>query len=118
MIRIQIAFDHHQPDGAGNRDNGIPYASFGLVWKKYGEKLCGSQEVADTIDERFVQPIDGPDNGVVIYEGRYEGVLPVTLQGLLYQFRPTWKEEEIKDRDEIFNEALIFARKYYVEKLR
>ena len=27
-------FDHHQEGGAGIRDNGIPYASFGLVWKK------------------------------------------------------------------------------------
>ena len=30
-------FDHHQEGGAGKRANGIPYASFGLVWKKYGE---------------------------------------------------------------------------------
>ena len=29
-------FDHHQRGGAGERENGIPYSSFGLVWKKYG----------------------------------------------------------------------------------
>src|SRR5437764_1161911 len=28
-------FDHHQAGGAGTRANGIPYASFGLVWKKF-----------------------------------------------------------------------------------
>ena len=29
-------FDHHQLGGAGKRDDGIEYASFGLVWKEYG----------------------------------------------------------------------------------
>ena len=27
-------FDHHQRGGAGERENGIPFSSFGLVWKK------------------------------------------------------------------------------------
>jgi uncharacterized UPF0160 family protein len=30
-------FDHHQKGGAGKRENGIPYAAFGLLWKTYGE---------------------------------------------------------------------------------
>src|SRR5690606_7569866 len=33
-------FDHHQPGGAGSRDNGVPYAAFGLVWKHYGHLVC------------------------------------------------------------------------------
>ena len=33
-------FDHHQRGGAGARENGVPYASFGLVWKKYGSYIC------------------------------------------------------------------------------
>ena len=37
-------FDHHQVGGAGNRQNGIPYAAFGLVWKEYGEKIAGSKK--------------------------------------------------------------------------
>ncbi len=32
-------FDHHQEGGAGERENGIPYASFGLVWKRFGEEI-------------------------------------------------------------------------------
>jgi uncharacterized UPF0160 family protein len=31
-------FDHHQEGGAGKREDGTPYASFGLVWKKFGKK--------------------------------------------------------------------------------
>ncbi|MCE9517420.1 MYG1 family protein [Candidatus Nomurabacteria bacterium] len=37
-------FDHHQKGGAGKRENGIPYAAFGLVWKSYGAAICGSHE--------------------------------------------------------------------------
>ena len=46
-------FDHHQTEGAGTRENGVPYASFGLVWKKYGTQICGSQEIADSIDKKI-----------------------------------------------------------------
>src|SRR5262245_18170119 len=38
-------FDHHQPGGAGDRGDGIPYSSFGLIWKKHGLELAGSEEV-------------------------------------------------------------------------
>ena len=29
-------FDHHQAGGNGQRDNGVKYASCGLIWKSYG----------------------------------------------------------------------------------
>src|SRR5215213_6104431 len=41
-------FDHHQRGGAGERPNGVRYASFGLVWRAYGARLCGGDAaVAD-----------------------------------------------------------------------
>ena len=46
-------FDHHQPGGAGVRPNGVPYASFGLVWKKFGAALSGSVAIAERIDARI-----------------------------------------------------------------
>src|SRR3989338_10758267 len=49
-------FDHHQIGGAGKRANGVPYAAFGLAWKKYGEKLCGSAEVAKEVERVLVAP--------------------------------------------------------------
>ena len=37
-------YDHHQPGGNGERENGIKYSSFGLIWKDFGkvflEKDC------------------------------------------------------------------------------
>ena len=59
-------FDHHQTEGAGKRENGIPYSSLGLVWKKYGKNICGSEKVANHLDAQLVQPIDAGDNGVEI----------------------------------------------------
>ena len=56
-------FDHHQGKGAGARDN-VPYASFGLVWKKYGPEICSSNEIAGRIENKLVMSIDALDNGV------------------------------------------------------
>jgi uncharacterized UPF0160 family protein len=50
-------FDHHQVGGPV-RENGLPYAAFGLVWREYGENVTGSNEIADKIESdshfRFV----------------------------------------------------------------
>src|SRR3954462_10048781 len=56
-------FDHHQRGGAGERANGIPYASFGLVWRAFGPRLAGSEDAATAIDERLVQGVDANDTG-------------------------------------------------------
>jgi len=101
-------FDHHQKGGAGARENGIPYASFGLVWKTYGEQICGSKEVAEKIEERLVSSIDANDNGINLFE--VKGVIaPYTLQDVLFSFRPSWKEE--LDYDKAFMELVPFAVK-------
>jgi len=65
-------FDHHQKGGAGKRDNGIEYASFGLVWKKFGIGLCGDQKAVDLIDEKLVAPIDAFDNGLDLVENKFK----------------------------------------------
>jgi uncharacterized UPF0160 family protein len=99
-------FDHHQPGGAGKRDNGIPYAAFGLVWKKYGEKICGSRVIADQIDKRLVQPIDANDNGINLFTVEGE-IAPYIIQDLFFLFRPSWKEDQ--DFDSAFNEVIKIA---------
>jgi len=101
-------FDHHQKGGAGLRPNGIPYASFGLVWKTYGEKICGSKEVSNLIDERLVQSIDANDNGINLFDIKGE-VSPYTIQDLLFCFRPSWKEKQ--DYDKAFMELVPIAVK-------
>jgi len=82
-------FDHHQ-NGAPVRDNGIPYAAFGLIWKHYGEQVAGSSEAAADIERRFVLPIDANDVGVSLYDLNEKNISPITLQDLMSLWRPIW----------------------------
>jgi len=96
-------FDHHQRGGAGERENGIPYSSFGLIWQKYGLEICeGNKDVAKAVDKGLVSIIDAIDCGHV--EGVSEGV---SLSQTISMFNPTWQEEG--DFDACFDEAVDFA---------
>lgn len=96
-------FDHHQRGGAGERENGIPYSSFGLVWKKYGLEICGgNQDVANSVDSSLVSTIDAIDCGHV--EGVSKGI---SLSQTISMFNPTWEEES--HYDVCFDEAVAFA---------
>ena len=54
-------FDHHQKDSPV-RQNGIPYAAFGLLWKEYAGKLGLNAWAINRFDEDFAQYIDQTDN--------------------------------------------------------
>ena len=104
----QKRFDHHQPEGAGVRKNGIPYASFGLVWEVYGEEICGDKEIAKSIDQVLVQPIDAGDNGVDLCTSCFSRVFPYTVGSIVDLFRPTHTEGE--DYDAAFVRAVEWAK--------
>lgn len=104
-------FDHHQKGGAGERENGIPYAAFGLVWKKYGPLLCDSQEIADEIDKNLVQAIDATDNGVTISNNLRDDISPVFVQSLLQSFNLT-HVEDVRLSDYRFDDAMHIAALY------
>lgn len=102
-------FDHHQSDSPV-RDNGVPYAAFGLVWEHYGEKLCGSSDAAEIVDKRLIQYVDAVDNGshnFVASPGHSE-LSTYSLNMLVKAFRPFWGEQG--DSDEHFMRAVEFAR--------
>lgn len=101
-------FDHHQIGGAGERENGIPYASFGLVWKKLGEQVCGSAEIAQAIDRAMVQAVDAGDNGYDLITFLTPDARLFDINSIVNQYRPTWKEEE-GDWDERFTSAVLWA---------
>ncbi len=96
-------FDHHQRGGAGVRENGIPYSSFGLIWQKYGLEICqGNQDVANAVDSGLVSTIDAIDCGHV--DGIYDGI---SLSQTISMFNPTWQEDS--HFDICFDEAVDFA---------
>jgi uncharacterized UPF0160 family protein len=85
-------FDHHQEGGAGERTNGLRYASFGLIWKQYGTEVAGSAAAASYVDEHFVQFIDADDNGQTPFTSTMpQAPLPLISQSI-GAFNPTWLE--------------------------
>lgn len=96
-------FDHHQQDRAV-RDNNIPYAAFGLLWRKYGSMLVGEDE-AKHFDEKFIQSLDMNDN--TGSENRIAEVISV--------FNPPW--DYAVSSDTAFQEAKEFAYKILVKEI-
>jgi uncharacterized UPF0160 family protein len=103
-------YDHHQKGGAGERANGIRYASFGLVWREHGVALAGGEEAARAIDERLVQGVDANDVGQTITEPLVDDIRPMTVSGVIAAMNPAWDEELTpEEEDARFAEAVALA---------
>ncbi len=104
-------FDHHQPNFNSVRDNGIPYASAGLIWKYYGEKLifnymnynpdfCKHTDLTHTIlkkiDDTIISLVDCEDNGISSEKH---------LFSFISDFLPLWFERN-PDFDKQFYQVL------------
>ena len=79
------AYDHHQRDSR-IRENGVPYAAFGLLWEVLGTSILG-EELAVRFDEEFIQPLDLNDNTGEKNE----------LAALIGNFNLSWDEEGNND---------------------
>lgn len=103
-------FDHHQIEYKEARENGVPYSSFGLVWRELGTALCGSTEVANRVDKSLVQGVDAVDCGVTLSRE----VLPVKLMSvsaLLGSFNPGWQDTTSDEvTDQAFEQAVNVAK--------
>lgn len=112
-------FDHHQLGGNGQRESGIKYAAFGLLWRKYGKEYLESIQASNIedcfrlFDKNFVQFIDAGDNGQIKYENI--NIKLVTLSDIIEGFNPNWNEEV--DTDEKFIEVLAIARIIFDNKI-
>lgn len=114
---LKERFDHHQTGGAGIRENGIPYAAFGLVWKKYGAVVAGSEEAALIIDKNIVQFIDCLDNGMGALKPVFADVMPYAIDEIIDMFNPSWRDAS-PDYDERFGEAVNFAAKILSREIK
>jgi uncharacterized UPF0160 family protein len=105
-------FDHHQRGFDAARDNGLRYASFGLVWREFGARVCGGdQEVADAVDATLVQSVDANDTGQQLSEPLIDGVRPMTVNGIIGGFNARW-DENLTDEQERqrFDAAVALAQ--------
>ena len=110
-------FDHHQIGGAGERQNKIPYASFGLVWRKYGEAISGSNRVSEMIDKKLVQPVDSADNGIPISEVIFEDLRPYDVRSIISAMNPNWKENQ-DETDGIFLKTVELAKSILIREIK
>jgi len=105
-------FDHHQLNKE-TRENDIPYAACGLVWREFGPRLIKKYDseiddndinlIFDYIDKNLVQGIDAADNGLDI-----KSEIKVTsISDIIQNFNPTWDSKDSKDQ--AFEEAAIYA---------
>lgn len=109
-------FDHHQKEGAGERENKIPYASFGLIWKHYGGEICSSQDVVKKIEQELVMQIDAYDNGVNIAKVTYDGVSEYSVAAMIYSFNTSYIED-FGINNKQFYKALYFAKEIIKRKI-
>lgn len=80
-------YDHHQRAGAGKRENGVGYASLGLVWQKYGIRLCeNNQDIVDEVDVQFAQAIDADDINQELYTLTDLHIEPITIQTIIESY--------------------------------
>lgn len=104
-------YDHHTTEKT-LRDNKIPYASAGLVWRDFGqqviERVAGSESIeglVQVIDEKLIQAIDANDNGIDLDR---DARLKTTAE-LIGLFNPPWNSAE--GENAAFEEAVSFAEK-------
>lgn len=104
-------YDHHQKGGNGSRENGVPYAAVGLIWKDYGHKViknictCNTELIWSLIDIDLIQGIDAVDNGK-IPKVDYPAQV-ISLSQVISEFNPAWDSSE--NSDAAFLKAVNFA---------
>ncbi len=116
-------FDHHQKGGNGARENGVPYAAVGLIWKEYGhqivENTANPELVWELIDRDLIQGVDAVDNGAMP-KTETESTGPVvrnmSFSNIISGFNPTWDSNE--DSDEAFIRAVEFAENVFENTLK
>ncbi len=104
-------FDHHQIDFDKTRDNGIKYASCGLVWHAFGKDIIDKLNVPnkdaffESVDKNLIMDIDRDDNGQAL--NNEPEVKQQTLPNLIAGFNPDWNDDEKEST--CFLKALYFA---------
>lgn len=121
----KVWLDHHQPGGAGTRPDGVPYAAFGLTWKKYGhaavrkmlETLRSTADddavdwVVARVDRTLVSPVDAADCGYSLATGWREDTKarPYSVSAAISACNPLWDDGDPNFKDYASEEAMVVA---------
>ena len=105
-------FDHHQLNKEV-RENDIPYAACGLIWREFGARVIQKLNfeldendimwIFDYVDENLLQGIDATDNGIDIKSEIKE----TSISDIIQSYNPSWDSTD--SNDDAFEEAAEFA---------
>ena len=100
-------FDHHQKGGAGERPNGIRYASFGLVWRDARRARWPAARRPRRRSTSASSRASTPTTPASDHAALVEGVRPMSVSGVIAALNPAWDEELTPaQEDERFTEAV------------
>ena len=116
------AFDHHMPGFNKKRENGIPYASAGLVWKEFGESLiqltagkyfpgtqCDFDAIFQSFDDSVISLVDCEDTGKKAEKHCFS---------FISSFLPLWFYERLEDFNDQFQQALLVTISVFEQELK
>lgn len=111
-------FDHHQLEYSEARENGIPYSSFGLVWRELGVALCGSVAAANRVDLSLVQGVDAIDCGITISK-EPATVKLMSISAILGSFNLGWQDATSAEAvNAAFEQAVSVAKSVLENAIR
>ena len=111
---VKRKYDHHQIDKPATRKNGIPYASFGLIWKHFGRQLTSGIDVWEAIEQKLVLPIDALDNGVSISMPIFKDVYEFAIAQVISAISMAYSE----DQNIAFEKAFEFATMIVIGEIK
>lgn len=107
------AYDHHKVDKEV-REDGVPYAAFGLIWRAFGIQVLTKEGIVEaealkkvhaSIEEKLVMGIDALDNGHTVEKDPLINVY--NISSIIASFNPKFGEDT--DADTQFEKAVEFA---------
>lgn len=84
----RLRFDHHQNSFTLSRENGIGFATAGMIWQHFGAQILQQAGLSETneiafaqrwVDQKIIQDIDAVDNGLYTTDPRPSVSLLIAL---------------------------------------
>lgn len=106
-----LRFDHHQNSFTRTREDGTPYATAGLVWEHFGERILAAkglegdyerQFALNWVDQKIIKDIDAVDNGVFSED-------PRPSVSMLIGMMNASSTDDVEAQQAAFNQAIEFT---------
>ncbi len=106
-----LRFDHHQNSFTRAREDGTPYATAGLVWEHFGERILAKkglngdyekQFALQWVDKKLISDIDAVDNGLFTED-------PRPSVSMLVGMMNASSSDDAEQQAAAFNEAIGFT---------